>query len=232
MSTYARWNKKQDTHEVTFSHLKRKRSSMRCNYKKSSNQNQYKLWVHMWVFPWDFNVMVDLLWGKKRRQEESKDEKTCRTVSTLLFSSWPIFLYLGDPRESKRTLCYTRVGLAHPLSLIADPSGPTGHTIPKKVNSVVMPSLWSDSQDSFDMCLSVKTSFLTLPLPTRPHFLSVIPSWHLLPLSLLLLSLLPYPPCALSPSIASSFPSLLSLPRSWLSRTHTVFLLSSPVFSL
>lgn len=108
-----------------------------------------------------------------------------------------------------RTLCYTRVGLAHPLSLIADPSGLTGHTIPKKVNSVVMPSLWSDSQDSFDMCLSVKTRFLTLPPSPYPHFLSFIRSWHLHPLS----PLSPLPPslpflCPLS--IHPPHPSLLS----------------------
>lgn len=39
-----------------------------------------------------------------------------------------------------------------------------------------MPSLWSDSQDSFDMCLSVKTRFLTLPrLPVLIFSVSSVP---------------------------------------------------------
>lgn len=74
-------------------------------------------------------------------------------------------------------------------SLIANPSGPTGHMIPKKADSVVTPSLWSDSQGSFDTCLSVKTRFFTPLLSTLPlHFLSFIPFWHLLLLLSCLLS--------------------------------------------
>lgn len=74
-------------------------------------------------------------------------------------------------------------------SLIANPSGPTGHMIPKKADSVVTPSLWSDSQGSFDTCLSVETRFFTPLLPTLPfHFLCFIPFWHLLPLLSCLLS--------------------------------------------
>lgn len=153
----------------------------------------------------------------------------------IIFSPWPIFHYLEYLRGSKRTLCYTWVGLAHPLSLIADPSGPTRYRIPKKVNSMVRPSLWCDSQDSFDMCLSVRTRFLTRPPSTRPHFLSFIRSWHLLTLSvflLSLLSLLPYPSCALSPSITSSFPSLMSPPTSWLSNSHVPLSSSLPCLAL
>lgn len=201
----------------------------KCQHMRGGTKNK----IHMkWHFhTWRENGQAwDAITKKVQTRTRTSPKMKKRVVlyQHYFLALDPSSCILGIPESPKEH----RVGLAHPLSLIADPSGPTGHTIPKKVNSVVMPSLWSDSQDSFDMCLSVKTSFLTLPLPTRPHFLSVIPSWHLLPLSLLLLSLLPYPPCALSPSIASSFPSLLSLPRSWLSRTHTVFLLSSPVFSL
>lgn len=65
-----------------------------------------------------------------------------------------------------------------------------------------MPSLWSDSQDSFDTCLSVKTRFLTLLLSSpHPHFLSFIPSWHLL--------------ASLSIPVFSS-PSFLTLPMPFL----------------
>lgn len=48
------------------------------------------------------------------------------------------------------------------------------------------------AKTAFDMCLSVKTRFLTLPLSAHPHFLSFICSWHFLSLSLCLPFLCPF----------------------------------------
>lgn len=65
------------------------------------------------------------------------------------------------------------------------------------------------------MCLSVRTRFLALPLPSsRPHFLQFHP--FLTPLLTPLLYILPllsYPSCALPPSIVSSSPTSPRLPN-------------------
>ena len=73
-----------------------------------------------------------------------------------------------------------------------------------------MPSLWSDSQDSFDMCLSVKTRFLALPrLPVLIFSVSSVPG-TLRPLSL-------HPPHPFLLSYLSLVSGTVELTRSLLS---------------